>query len=33
MKDFFTGEKTPGMIDWASMPTYNTIMSLVAGPD
>lgn len=31
MKDFFTGEKTPGMIDWASMPTYNTIMSLVAG--
>ncbi|MDE1565388.1 DUF981 family protein [Actinotignum sanguinis] len=29
--DFFTGESTPGMIDWASMPTYNTIMAIAAG--
>ncbi|MCQ9367500.1 DUF981 domain-containing protein [Brevibacterium sp. 91QC2O2] len=28
---FFTGEKSPGMIDWATMPTYNTIMSTAAG--
>ncbi|MDK7270971.1 MULTISPECIES: DUF981 family protein [Actinotignum] len=29
--DFFTGESAPGMIDWASMPTYNTIMAIAAG--
>ena len=27
----WTGEESPGLIDWASMPTYNTIMSLAAG--
>lgn len=31
MSDFFTGESSPGMIDWTTMPTYNTIMSLAAG--
>ncbi|AIE82492.1 hypothetical protein FB03_03535 [Actinotignum schaalii] len=31
MGDFFTGESAPGMIDWASMPTYNTIMAIAAG--
>ncbi|MGO3210919.1 DUF981 family protein [Brachybacterium sp. AOP42-C2-15] len=31
MKDFFMGESSPGMIDWTTMPTYNTIMSLAAG--
>src|SRR5699024_11028455 len=31
MRDFFTGESSPGMIDWTTMPTYNTIMSLAAG--
>ena len=25
------GESSPGMIDWTTMPTYNTIMSLAAG--
>lgn len=28
---FFTGVKSPGMIDWAQMPTYNTIMAVAAG--
>lgn len=31
MKDFFLGESSPGLIDWTTMPTYNTIMSLAAG--
>ncbi|MDN5901157.1 MAG: DUF981 domain-containing protein [Brachybacterium sp.] len=31
VKDFFMGESSPGMIDWTTMPTYNTIMSLAAG--
>lgn len=31
MRDFFMGESSPGMIDWTTMPTYNTIMSLAAG--
>ncbi|UVI35402.1 DUF981 family protein [Brevibacterium spongiae] len=31
MKTFFTGVESPGMIDWASMPTYNTIMSIAVG--
>lgn len=26
-----TGQQSPGMIDWASMPTYNTIMSVAVG--
>lgn len=25
------GESSPGMIDWTTMPTYNTIMSIAAG--
>lgn len=32
MGDFFTGEATPGLIDWTTMPTYNTVMSIAAGP-
>lgn len=31
MGGFFTGVETPGMIDWAAMPTYNTIMSVAVG--
>ena len=31
MKDFFLGESSPGLIDWTTMPTYNTIMSIAAG--
>lgn len=31
MDDFFKGEKSPGMIDWSAMPTYNTIMAVAAG--
>ncbi len=31
MRDFFMGESSPGMIDWATMPTYNTIMAIAAG--
>ena len=31
MGTFFTGESTPGLIDWSSMPTYNTIMAVAAG--
>ena len=31
MGGFFTGVESPGMIDWAAMPTYNTIMSVAVG--
>lgn len=31
MRTFFTGVESPGMIDWATMPTYNTIMSIAVG--
>ncbi|MFE1083884.1 DUF981 family protein [Brevibacterium sediminis] len=31
MGGFFTGVESPGMIDWATMPTYNTIMSVAVG--
>lgn len=31
MSSPFTGEQSPGMIDWAAMPTYNTIMSVAVG--
>ena len=31
MRDFFLGESSPGLIDWTTMPTYNTIMSIAAG--
>lgn len=31
MGTFFTGETSPGLIDWTSMPTYNTIMAVAAG--
>jgi uncharacterized membrane protein len=29
--DFFRGVETPGMIDWTTMPTYNTVMALAVG--
>lgn len=31
MSSPFTGEQSPGMIDWVAMPTYNTIMSVAVG--
>ena len=31
MDDFFRGVESPGMIDWPSMPTYNTLMAVAAG--
>ncbi|GAA1871650.1 DUF981 family protein [Brevibacterium marinum] len=31
MGSALTGEQSPGMIDWAAMPTYNTIMSVAVG--
>ena len=31
MNTFFTGEESPGLIDWGNMPTYNTIMALAVG--
>lgn len=31
MGSAMTGEHSPGMIDWAAMPTYNTIMSVAVG--
>jgi hypothetical protein len=31
MGRFFTGVESPGMIDWATMPTYNTIMAVAVG--
>ncbi|KGF20937.1 DUF981 domain-containing protein [Corynebacterium tuscaniense] len=31
MNTFFTGEQSPGLIDWSNMPTYNTIMALAVG--
>lgn len=29
--DFIRGVETPGMIDWTTMPTYNTVMALAVG--
>lgn len=29
--DFFRGLESPGMIDWTTMPTYNTVMALAVG--
>lgn len=29
--DFFKGVEAPGMIDWTTMPTYNTVMALAVG--
>lgn len=31
VEDFFTGIETPGLVNWAEMPTYNTIMALAGG--
>jgi hypothetical protein len=32
MGDFLTGVEGGLRIDWATMPTYNTVMALAAGP-